>query len=301
MFVFLFCTKKDEKTDTATYGKILIACDESFKPIIEAELDVFRAEYKNATIIPKYLSEGEAFKSFLQDSVRLLVTSRYLNEKEKYYFKQKQIIPKINKIASDGIAIIVSKNNLDTLITLENFKKICTGEIKTWDKINSKKNKQSITLVFDNNNSSSLRLLREKFNITTIPSHFSAAGSSQNVLTFIAKNPNAIGVLGVNWLSDMDDIEVRNNLKNIQLVAISSVENPKSTSDYLLPFQNDVFLDTYPLSRNIYIISRESRTGLGTGFNAFVMGERGQRIILKSGIVPATLPMRILQIKKGMP
>lgn len=298
---FLLCNKKEVYTDTATYGKISIACDESFKPIIDAELDVFRAEYTNAEITPKYLSEGEAFKVFLQDSVRLIITSRLLNTQEQNYFKQLQIIPKINKIASDGIAIVVSNKNTDTLLTLNMFEKICKGEVKTWDKINAKRKNQTISVVFDNNNSGNLRFLREKFKIDSIPLHFAAAGSSQKVIEFVANNPNSIGVLGVNWLSDSDDAQVRKYSENINIVAISPLENPKSNSDYLLPFQNDVFLDTYPLSRNIYIISRESRTGLGTGFNAFVMGERGQRIILKSGIVPATLPMRIIQIKKGMP
>lgn len=299
--LFLLCSKKETQTDTATYGKISIACDESFKPIIEAELDVFRAEYVNAEITPKYLSEGESFKQFLQDSVRLIVTSRILNTQEENYFKQKQIIPKVNKIASDGIALLVSQKNKDTLLTLKMVEKICKGEITTWNQINIKRKKEPISVVFDNNNSGSLRFLREKFNISTIPPHLSAAGNSEKVLDYITQNPNAIGIVGVNWLSDTDDPTVRKYLKDIHFIAISPSENPKTEADYLLPFQNDLFLDTYPLSRNIYIISRESRTGLGTGFNAFVMGERGQRIILKAGIVPATLPMRIIQIKKGMP
>jgi phosphate transport system substrate-binding protein len=43
---------------------------------------------------------------------------------------------------------------------------------------------------------------------------------------------------------------------------------------------------------------RESFSGLGSGFVSFVAGEKGQRIILKSGLVPATMPIRIIQTKK---
>lgn len=299
--ILLFCNKKEEQTDTATYGKISIACDESFKPIIEAELDVFRAEYTYAEITPRYLSEGESFQLFLQDSVRLIVTSRLLNSKETKFFEQQKIIPKINKIASDGIALVVSRRNKDTLLTLQTFEKICKGEIRNWNQINAKSKNGLISIIFDNNNSGTLRMLREKFNMDTIPVHLASAGSSEKVLEYIQQNPNAIGIIGMNWLSDTDDANVKKHLNEIHFIGISASDNPKSNEEYLQPFQNDVFLDTYPLSRNIYIISRESRTGLGTGFNAFVMGERGQRIILKSGIVPATLPMRIIQIKKGMP
>ena len=37
--------------------------------------------------------------------------------------------------------------------------------------------------------------------------------------------------------------------------------------------------------------------GLGSGFIQFVAGEKGQRIILRSGMVPATMPIRLMQIK----
>jgi phosphate transport system substrate-binding protein len=39
------------------------------------------------------------------------------------------------------------------------------------------------------------------------------------------------------------------------------------------------------------------RTGLGTGFVSFVANERGQLIILKSGLVPARQPERRIQLK----
>ncbi len=52
----------------------------------------------------------------------------------------------------------------------------------------------------------------------------------------------------------------------------------------------------YPLYREVYIISKEAYTGLGTGFTAFVASERGQRIVLKLGLVPATMPVRLVEL-----
>jgi phosphate transport system substrate-binding protein len=50
--------------------------------------------------------------------------------------------------------------------------------------------------------------------------------------------------------------------------------------------------------REVYTINRETFTGLGSGFIAFVAGEKGQRIILRAGMVPATMPVRLIQVKK---
>jgi phosphate transport system substrate-binding protein len=44
------------------------------------------------------------------------------------------------------------------------------------------------------------------------------------------------------------------------------------------------------------MVSREARAGLASGFIAFVAGEKGQRVVLKAGLVPATMPVRIVEV-----
>lgn len=63
-------------------GEIRIAVDESFKPIMEEELQVYQALTPEASITPVYCSEVEAVNLLLKDSVRLAITNRRLTEKE---------------------------------------------------------------------------------------------------------------------------------------------------------------------------------------------------------------------------
>jgi phosphate transport system substrate-binding protein len=60
-----------------------------------------------------------------------------------------------------------------------------------------------------------------------------------------------------------------------------------------------VALKQYPLRRQVIIISREARTGLGSGFATFVASDKGQRIILKAGMVPAKMPVRIVEVSNN--
>lgn len=62
---------KPGEDDTLTSGTITIAVDETFRPIIEEELQVFHALTPDATVHPIYCSEVEAMKLLLADSVRL--------------------------------------------------------------------------------------------------------------------------------------------------------------------------------------------------------------------------------------
>jgi phosphate transport system substrate-binding protein len=64
------------------------------------------------------------------------------------------------------------------------------------------------------------------------------------------------------------------------------------------PFQGYIADGSYPLIRDVFVICRESTAGLGSGFASFVAGDVGQRIILKSGLVPATMPLRLVHVKK---
>jgi len=59
-----------------------------------------------------------------------------------------------------------------------------------------------------------------------------------------------------------------------------------------------MFYGYYPLVRNIFIILNDPRSSLPSGFTNFLTGDKGQRIILKSGLVPATQPVRIVSIKE---
>jgi phosphate transport system substrate-binding protein len=66
---------------------------------------------------------------------------------------------------------------------------------------------------------------------------------------------------------------------------------------YYRPDQGWIYDKSYPFVREVYMITRETFKGLGAGFIQWATAEQGQRIVLKSGLVPATMPIRLVQIK----
>jgi phosphate transport system substrate-binding protein len=69
-------------------------------------------------------------------------------------------------------------------------------------------------------------------------------------------------------------------------------------STYYHPYQASIYNKSYPFTREVYLISRETFAGLGSGFIAWMTNEKGQKIVLRSGLVPATMPIRIQQFAK---
>lgn len=289
--------KKDKFTDTLTAGVIPVAVDETFAPIIQDEIAVFEAVYPKAGIVPIFTTEGKAIDLLLKDSVRLAITTRPLSEKETNYLHSKKFQPRSYRLASDGIALITNKVNKDTLITVDQFRQILLGKITNWNQIYPSSTLGKIVTVFDNPNSSTVRYAIDSIcGGQQISGNLNAQNSNAEVLDYVAKTPQAIGIIGVNWLSNKVDTT---NLSFKEVVKVMSVSNEKvaTIEGSYKPFQAYMFYGYYPLTRNVFIIINDPRTSLPTGFTSFLTSDRGQRIILKSGLVPATQPLRVVTVK----
>lgn len=281
--------------DTPTSGSISISVDETFSPILESQVHTFESLYKNASIKASYKPEAFVIQDLLQDSARLVVMSRQLTPEENQVFERIKLRPRVTKIAIDAIAFIVHPENPDVNMTLDQARSIFTGKITTWKELNPQSPLSEITVVFDNKNSSTVRYVLDSLtNQQPLPANSFAAESNEALVDYVAQNKNAIGVIGVNWISDRDDTTAIDFLNRIKVVGLATTPNPTTEDDYVRPYQGYIAQRMYPLLRDVYIVSREARAGLGTGFASFVAGDKGQRIILKSGLVPATMPVRVI-------
>ena len=290
-------SKPDKFTDTPTTGKATFAVDATFQPIIEAELPVFHAIYKYATVKPLYVPEVDAINMLLHDSVRLIVVSRPLKKQETDYFNSRKFFPKEIKVALDGIAVLVNPANTDTLFSVEQLKKIFLGEITDWKQLDKKSKLGKLKVIFDNQNSSIVRFVVDSITKTgNLGSQLSAMQYNADVVDYVSKTPNAIGLIGVSWVSDRNDPKCLSFMRQVRVAGISNAAKALPENSFL-PYQAYIATGQYPLTRYVYMINSEPRAGLASGFTAFVANDKGQRIILKTGVLPYTQPVRMVHLK----
>ncbi len=270
--------KKKGPTDTATVGEITLGVDESFEPLMKAERTAFQEQYKYTKINYKFSPENEVIADMLNDKIRGVVVTRDLTAKEKEIFTREAITYRSFNIAADGIALLANKSSSDTLITLAELKEMMVGTSAKY------------TLVVDKANSSNLKFLIDKLQISSEQKlHVVAAGSNPEVINQVKNDPNAIGIVGSNWISDGDN---PTSLGFIRSVHVMSVSEGKGMP-YTQPFGYNLALKKYPLRREIKYIIKEAHQGLGTGFLNYVSGDLGQLIVLKAGLIPLTRPITI--------
>jgi len=300
--LFTSCTsQKNDATleDEPTYGTIHISADESLKPLIDTQITTFESIYENAHIKVSYKSENEAVTDLLADSSRIVIVTRELFPQELKVFEDLKIVPHKTLVAFDAISVLVNSHNSDSLIRQERIIDLLSGKITKWNElVRDSKNNSTVKVIFDNNNSgivNKLTLMQPDKKISN--KNCFALKSSPEVVDYVAKHKDALGFIGLSWISAGDSV-TNKFLSTVTVAEIAPLDTADGSGFYYKPYQAYIARKFYPMMRRVYILSREARAGLGTGFSAFMAGDKGQRIVLKSGLLPGTMPIRLVELKK---
>ena len=291
-----------------------VACDATFENIMQQEIDVFeyRTDYKYP-VLPYYVSEAQCLDSLMSGIVDVAVLSRPLTPYEVQRLTERGRKPHTTEIAIDGIAIIVNQDNPLEELTTAQLGDILSGKYLTWKDLGAD-NLGDIKVIFDNPRSSTSRCLKEKLLADSVafgPSVGAVSDSldSRRVFELVAKNPNAIGVIGVSWVTrdlnsvDMtiaqrndysDNYEVEPDLNFREEIKVMKIG--ETAEDAVRPWQAYLFDGTYPLWRSIYMVNTG---GNGTGahsFYVFVTSWIGQKLMQETGILPKVIHTKVVQL-----
>jgi phosphate transport system substrate-binding protein len=286
---FFSCGKKDRggRTDTRTSGEISFYADESFSPIIEELKKQFEFQFPNAKLNPIYSNENEGFKQIKDLKTCLFFTSRALKPSEVAYLKSKRQLPEVFPIAYDGLALIVNSSNNDTCMTVKDVKRILSGELTNWNQIVKGSKRGEIEVVFDNKESATLHYVVDSLlDGKPINSpNIVASKTSKEVVDYVDQTPNAIGVIGSNWLNDRRDTTNTTFKKNIHVMSISLTDEATPRNSWK-PYQAYLLDGRYPFVRTIYAILVDPQRALPYSFANYVTNPKGQLIVFKSGLLP---------------
>lgn len=311
------CMKYEKKTHSSTAGTATMVCDNTFENIMSQEVDVFEYQYPYAHILVRYATQAEAFDSLFSLNTRTIVVSRDLTPAEKRGLQAKyknerkaNVNIRSAKIAVDAVAFIVNPKNTCEKLTVSELGDILSGESSQWNDLEPSK-LGAIKVVLDQTGSSMATFLSDSLlQGRPLGPNVFQAGSIPEVFKIVEENPNAIGVLGVSWItSDMGSADVsREELAEsvladgavmgatlTQRVKVLKVNRDNEVTAYK-PYQQYIFDGSYPLFRQIYMITCAPTSNVGGGFYSFVTGPIGQKIIMKTGILPARVSIQQVEL-----
>lgn len=309
------CLKYEKKANSHTTGTTTIVCDNTFQNIMEQEVDVFEYQYPEAHILARYATQTETFDSLLSLNTKTIIAARDITQKERDIIKSKNRNVRSTKIAVDAVALIVNPANPVGKLTLKEVGQILSGESTDWNDI-WPCDLGKISVVFDDKSSSLVSYMRDSIlHGAPLGANVYVQGSIPGVFKAVKDSKSAIGIVGVSWVtSDMASADMSKEDLAISVLGEEPVEGATLTDEVKVlalyndklssqearaykPYQQYIFDGKYPLFRQMYMITTGASGSLAGGFYAFVTGNIGQKIIAKTGILPAR--MQRIQVELG--
>ncbi|WP_313189813.1 substrate-binding domain-containing protein [Sphingobacterium sp.] len=271
--------------DDILTGELSVIVDEAVLPIMLEQVEVFKTSYVNANIKLIPLPEREAINALIKGEADIAILSRLLNKEENAGFSSRKISPRTFPAFYDGVVFFNNLSARDTSIDIPTLTSLLKGESNTGKR-----------LVFDNVNSSTLRRVKEIAKLDKVSGQ-SVKGmkTSKEVVEEVLTDANSIGVMSYGQY--LDCVSQFGEENKIRILSLQSLKDGKNLG-FFKPSQTTFATDEYALKTEFHVLNYQPNLGLGIGFSAFLTGDRGQRIVLKYGLLPVTMPGREIIIRE---
>lgn len=270
-----------------TRGAAVVECDESLMPVMQFQAEDFHNTYTDATIILHAKEAREAVVDFVNDSIRTIVLARSFNKEELDVLKSANIEYEAFNVALDGVAVIVNAQNRDTTLRITALDSIFGGTATRWG---SGKKAFIDAYAGDINSSTDEVFKTQILKGKPVSPTVTRMKSSADLIEAVRKSPDAIGIIGLSWL--------RGHVEGIRVCRLGGGSyQPDSTvipGQFFSPAQAHLLRRYYPITRELYMYTREVRRDASYGFIAYVKDRKGQQNFVNHGLVPTAMPVRMV-------
>lgn len=279
--------------ENPTRGRVTVAVCEEVLPLLRAEEAKFEELYPEASVELVPVSAREAIARLFADSVKVIVSSRALNAEERAAQAAAKLEVREIPVALDALAVIVNAANPVEQLSLPAADSVFSGALRDWALLGWRGAPAAIRPVIPDRNMASHEVFLER----ALPGRAwspraAVASSSPAMIDSVAADPAAIGIVGLNW--------VRNPHSRIRILALSDPAAPESlgiAGKHFAPHQAYVYKRYYPIVRTVYLYVTPDSYGVSSGFTSFITSAPGQKIVQDQGLVPATMPVRIVELR----
>jgi phosphate transport system substrate-binding protein len=248
---------------------IKISGSTTVMPIVQKAADQFMAAHPDADIQVSGGGSGVGVQAIGARTVDIGMSSREVTKDEMTKYPGFVVTP----VAQDGVAVIVNPANTIPYITLDQAKSIYLGKITKWSEITGADvpgtNNQIVVVGRDSASGTRTYFDQTVLGTATATNKMLEKNSNGAVLQTVAQTPGAVGYVSIGFVSK--DVKALPIWYNAQKIIPPTIANVKDLS--------------YPMSRNLYVITNGQPTGLTGNFIKYILSSEGQKIVADEGYV----------------
>ncbi len=286
----------DQIKSKSTNGELTVEVDEGIYPVIKKEADEFTRLNKDAKINIVVKTSKEVIADLANGNIKTIVSGRDFTADENNVITANKTEIKKSRIALDGIGVIVNNGNPVRKINYTELKKIFTGETTDWANLegdNKDVYKGKIKVFIARKNAAIHDIFKDKVMRGQDFAKYNAiCSTSTQMLNEIKTNENAIGFISMSWVTKFADTLDT----TVKALKVAEVDSAGMVGEYVGLHQAYIADRSYPLVTEDFLMSTDFTMDLSVGFTSFVLAYDGQKIVLNSGLVPVTQPVKIIQL-----
>jgi phosphate transport system substrate-binding protein len=250
----------DTGSSSGSKATVSISGSTSVGPLAEKLAEKFKDNNEKINIEVNQIGSSAGITNATSGVSEIGMSSRDLKEEEKANGLKETII------AYDGIVVVTHPSNKVKDLTLEQVKKIFTGEVTNWSQLGGED--MEIVVVSREDGSGSRDAFQEIVGYSSgelIRNAIIASGNG-NIKTTVATNKHAVGFISFEYIDD-----------SISTLQIDGVE---ATAE-------NVLQQKYSLSRPfLFVHKEENLTDAGIQFIDYILSADGQTIVSEAGAIP---------------
>ncbi|MDZ4170112.1 MAG: phosphate ABC transporter substrate-binding protein [Coriobacteriia bacterium] len=246
-------------------GSINVEGSDTMVNLGQAWAEVFQTENPGVMIAIKGGGSGTGIAALINGTIDFANASRQIKDEEKAEAEGKGITSFEIEVAKDGIAVVVNPGNGVTGMTLDQLGKIYRGEITNWKDVGG--TDAPIVLLSRDSSSGTYEYFKEEVvgEDNEYAKEAKLLSSTQAIIDETKNNPNAIGYVGLGYLTP-----------DVKVIEIDGVAASVETA-----------LDgSYVLSRGLYMYSNGEPADVMKAYIDWILGPGGQQIVTDQGFVP---------------
>jgi phosphate transport system substrate-binding protein len=242
----------------------------------QAWAEAFNKKMPGVNIAVTGGGSGTGITALTNGTCDIAESSRIMEDKEIKAAEAKGIKPVEEKVALDGIAIVVHPKNPVKNLTMDQLREIFLGNITNWKVVGGAS--KPIVILSREVNSGTHIFLKEhvlRRGNAKGPEEFSPSAlmmpSSQAIADEVAGNENAVGYYGMGYIGPKQKV-----------IAVAK----DAKSPFIEPTIDNVKSNLYPISRPLFLYTNGAPQGVIKDFIDFVYSKDGQEIVKKLDFVP---------------
>jgi phosphate transport system substrate-binding protein len=233
-------------------------------PLAEAEAEAFMGTHKGIQLSVSGTGTGEGVKSLVDGNVDIAGASRDLLPAEISRARKTGVRLRRHTVALDSLAVVVHPDNPLEGLTLDELEGIYVGQYRNWGELGGF-DRPIIAINRDSSSGTFEMWLKLVLKGRRYRRDAQVQPSGGGVTYAVGGNRNAIGYVGIGFVSP-----------KVKVLTI----------DGIAPTLENVENGSYPLSRELYMFTRDPVPREASQFLEFMDGEDGRSIIAKSGFLP---------------